>query len=156
MTQSRFFQISLLLPFMIWGLCLGIFSFAYKEGAVFILNNLYNAYRVFVPYLVFAAVLWKFAYHKPYQWFVLMASVIPVVWGIFFVLFYLLSTLVTSGTPEKGYVLLIMAFWAMVIAYLVECIPLLLLVILKHDFKSDEVNADGKIDAYLSESRPGA
>jgi hypothetical protein len=151
MTQSRFFQISLLFPLALWGLCLFVFSFTYRQGAVFILDNLYNAYRVFVPYLIFAAVLWKLAYHKPYRWFVLMAAVIPVVWGIFFVLFYMLSTLVTAGTTEQWYVLSIMAFWATVIAYLVEFIPLFVLVVFKHDFKADRKETDAA-DARLSES----
>ncbi len=156
MTQSRFFQISLLLPFGLWCLCLLVFSFTYKEGAAFILDNLYNAYRVFVPYLIFAAVLWKLAYHKPYRWLVLMASVIPVIWGIFFVLFYALSSLVTAGTVEKLYVLSIMVFWAIVVAYLVELIPFLVLMIFKNDFKSDDVKEVDPADVLLSESRPRA
>lgn len=156
MTQSRFFQISLLLPFGLWCLCLLVFSFTYKEGAAFILDNLYNAYRVFVPYLIFAAVLWKLAYHKPYRWFVLMAAFIPVIWGIFFVLFYMLSSLVTAGTVEKWYVLSIMVFWAIVVAYLVELIPFLVLTIFKNDFKSDGVKEADPADALLSGSRPRA
>jgi hypothetical protein len=154
MTQSRFFQISLFFPFALWCLCLLVFSFTYKAGAAFILDNLYNAYRVFVPYLIFSAALWKLAYRKPYRWFVFMAAVIPVAWGIFFVLFYLLSSLVTAGTAEKWYVLSIMAFWATLIAYLVELIPLLVLVVFNHDFKADEEKGADPLDAQLSESHP--
>jgi uncharacterized membrane protein len=156
MTQSRFFQISLLFPFVLWGLCLLIFSFTYREGAAFILDNLYNAYRVFVPYLVFAAVLWKLAHRKPYRWLVLMAFVVPVIWGVFFVLFYALSSLVTAGMMEEWYVLSIMVFWAILVAYLVELIPFLVLTIFKHDFKSDDVNEDNRAEARLSESHPRA
>ncbi len=156
MTQYRFFQISLFFPFALWCFCLIIFSFTYKEGASFILDNLYNAYRVFVPYLIFAGVLWKLAYNKPYRWLVLMAAVIPFIWGIFFVFFYLLSSLATAGTVEKWYVLAIMAFWAVVVAYLVELIPFLVLSIFKSDFKSNEVIEADTLDTGLSESRPGA
>lgn len=156
MTQTRFFQLSLLLPFVLWGLSLLVFSFTYKEGAAFIIDNMYNAYRVFVPYLIFAAVLWKLSYRKPYRWLVLMAFVIPVIWAVFFVIFFLMSSLVTAGTTEKWYVLLIMAFWAMVVAYLVELMPLLMLVIFKHDFKSVEGEETDPLDARLSGSHPGA
>jgi hypothetical protein len=154
MTQSRFFQISLFFPFALWCLCLAVFSFTYKEGADFILDNLYNAYRVFVPYLIFAAALWKLSSRKPYRWLVLMAAVIPFIWGIFFTLFYLLSSLVTAGTAERWYVLSIMAFWATVVAYLVELIPLLVLIVFKGDFKSDVIKEADPLDARLSESRP--
>jgi hypothetical protein len=118
------------------------------------IDNLYNTYRVFVPYLIFGGILWKLAYHKPYRWFILMAAIIPVLWAVFFVLFYILSTLVTAGTTEKWYVLSIMAFWAMVIAYLVESIPLLILLIFRHDFKSD-VKEPETADTKFSESRSG-
>ncbi len=133
-----------------------IFSVTYREGAAFIGDNLYNAYRVFVPYLIFAAVLWRLAHHKPYRWLVLMAVVIPVIWGVFFVLFYLLSSLVTGGITEKWYVLAIMAFWAVVVAYLVELIPFLVLSIFKNDFKPDEMTETDVPETGLSESRPGA
>ncbi len=156
MTQTRFFQISLFLPFLLWSLCLLVFSFTYKEGAAFILDNLYNAYRVFVPYLIFAAALWRLAHRKPYRWLVLMAAVIPVIWAIFFVFVFLISSLVVTGTMEKWYVLLIMSFWAMVVAYLVELIPFILLVIFKEDFKSDDGTEPDSFETRLSESRPPA
>jgi hypothetical protein len=138
MTQSKFFQVCLFLPMVLWGLCLLIFTFFYKEGAAFILNNLYNAYRVFVPYVIFAAVLWKLAEGKSYRVLVLLAAVVPVAWGVFFTLFYMLGSYVSQRLIETWYVLLIMAFWATVVAYLVEAIPLLILTIFKDDFRLSE------------------
>ena len=150
MTQSRFFQISLFFPIALWCLCLLIFSFVYKEGAAFILDNLYNAYRVFVPYVIFAAALWKLADGRPYRILVPLASVIPIVWGVFFTLFYMLVSYIREGMIETWYVLCIMAFWATVVAYLIEAIPLLILTIFKDDFKLTEgkqVNGD-PLDHY--------
>ncbi len=49
-----------------------------------------------------------------------------------------------------------MGFWAMVVAYLIECVPLLLLVIFKHDFKAEEAASAEGVDTYLSESHPRA
>jgi hypothetical protein len=135
MTQSRFFQISLLLPFALWCLCLLVFSLAYKEGAAFILNNLYNACRVFVPYLIFAAVVWKLASGKSYRLLIPLASVVPIVWGAFFTLFYILISYIMKRAIDAWYVLCIMAFWATVVAYLAEIIPFLILTIFKDDFK---------------------
>ncbi len=136
MTQSRFFQLSLLFPLVVWCACLLVFSLVYKEGAAFILNNLYNAGRVFVPYLIFAAVVWKLAGGKPYRLLIPLASVMPVVWGVFFTLFYMLISYILEHTVDDWYVLCIMAFWAAVVAYIVEIIPFLVLTIFKDDFKS--------------------
>jgi hypothetical protein len=137
MTQSRFFQLALFFPLVLWGLCLLVFSLAYEEGAEFILKNLYYAYRVFVPYLIFAAAVWKVANNKPYKMLVLLASVVPVIWGVFFTLFYVvMSFIVERKIDEAWHVLCIMAFWATVVAYLVEIIPFLLLAIFKDHFKS--------------------
>jgi hypothetical protein len=136
MTQPRFFQLSLFFPFVLWCLCLLVFSLVYKEGAHFILNNLFNAYRVFVPYLIFAAVIWKLARNKPYRLLVPLALIVPIVWGVFFTLFYMLMSYITERTIEKWFVLCIMAFWATVVAYLVEIIPLVFITIFKDDFAS--------------------
>lgn len=135
MTQSRFFQISLLFPFVLWCFCLLVFSLVYKEGAAFILNNLYNACRVFVPYLIFAVAIWKLASEKPYRLLVPLASVVPIVWGAFFTLFYMLMSYILERTIDAWNVLCIMAFWAAVVAYFAEIIPLLILTIFKDDFK---------------------
>ncbi len=136
MTQSRFFQLSLLFPFALWCFCLLVFSLVYKEGAAFILNNLYNAGRVFVPYLIFAAAVWKLAGGKSYRLLIPLASVVPVVWGVFFTLFYMLISYIIEHTIDDWYVLCIMAFWATVVAYIAEIIPFFVLTIFKDDFKS--------------------
>jgi len=136
MTQSRFFQLSLLFPFVLWGLCLVAFSVVYREGADFILKNLFNACRVFVPYLIFAAAIWKLASEKPYRLLLPLASVVPIVWGVFFTLFYILISYIVEHTVDPWHVLCIMAFWAAVVAYLAEIIPFLILTIFKDNFKS--------------------
>jgi hypothetical protein len=141
MTQSRFFQISLFFPFVLWCLSLVFFWLIYRSGAEFILDNLTNAYRVFVPYLIFAALVWKVIRNKPYRLLILAALVIPLVWGVFFTLFYVVATLITQHTVEKWYILLIMGFWAALVAYILEAIPLLVLTIFKDDFKPDSGNA---------------
>jgi hypothetical protein len=136
MTQTRFFQLSLFFPFVLWCLGLLVFSLAQKQDDGLILNNLHNGYRVFVPYLIFAALLWKLARNKPYRLLNLIAAVMPVAWGIFFTLFYMVMTYFIERTVDKGHVLCIMAFWATVVAYLAEVIPFLVLVIFKNDFKT--------------------
>lgn len=138
MTQSRFFQLSLLFPFVLWCICLLLFSALYKEGSAFIINNLFNAFRVFVPYLVFAAIVWKLASNKPYRLLIPLAAVIPIVWGVFFTLFYMLISYAAERNVDPWHVLLIMAFWATVVAYLAEVIPFLVLTIFREDFKSCE------------------
>jgi hypothetical protein len=110
----------------------------YREGADFILKNLFNACRVFVPYLVFAAVVWKLASEKPYRLLIPLASVVPIVWGVFFTLFYMLISYIVERTVDPWYVLCIMAFWATVVAYLAEIIPFFILTIFKDDFRSGE------------------
>ncbi len=110
----------------------------YKQGAQFILKNGYYAYRVFVPYLLFAAAVWKVANNKSYRLLVLMASVMPIIWGVFFTLFYVVMSLITERTTEPAHILCIMAFWATVVAYLAELIPFIILVAFKDDFRSDK------------------
>ena len=139
MTQSRFFQLSLLFPFVLWCICLLLFSALYKEGSAFIINNLFNAFRVFLPYLVFAAVVWKLASNKPYRLLIPLAAAIPIVWGVFFTLFYVLISYAAERNVDQWHVLLIMAFWATVVAYLAEIIPFLILTVFREDFKSSEV-----------------
>lgn len=137
MTRSRFFQVSLFFPFILWCVALLVFSVLYKQGARFILDNLYTAYRVFIPYFIFAGVLWKVAGRKSYRSLILLASVIPMVWGVFFVLFYIVMAILRGDTIEPWYILAIMAFWATVVGYLLELIPLLVLNMLKDTFKPD-------------------
>ncbi len=136
MSQSRFFQLSLFFPFVLWCLALLFFSFLYRAGADFILDNLANAYRVFVPYLIFSAIVWKIIKDKPYNLLILAALIVPLAWGVFFTLFYVVATLITQHMVERWYILLIMGFWACLVAYVFEIIPLLILTIFKDDFKS--------------------
>jgi hypothetical protein len=137
MTPSRFFQLSLFFPFVLWCLCLILFSILYKAGAELILDNLTNAYRVFVPYFIFAAILWKIIKGKPYRLLILAALIVPLVWGVFFTLFYVAATLITRQIMEPWYVLFIMGFWAAIVAYIMEALPLLILSIFKDDFRPD-------------------
>ncbi len=137
MTQSRFFQISLYFPFALWLVCLVGFSIVTRGSNNFVLNNLYDAYRIFVPYLIFTALIWKMARNRPYRLLMLMAFVVPIVWGVFFTLFYMVVTFLRDHIIDKWYVLCIMSFWATVVAYLFEIIPYLILVIFKNDFRSE-------------------
>lgn len=137
MTQSRFFQIALFFPFVLWCFALIIFSLMNREGNAFILHNLYDAYRVFLPYFLFAAAVWKLAGSKPYRMLVLIALVVPIIWGFFFTLCYIGHSYFKEGVIDWK-VLCIMNFWATVAAYLFELIPYIILVAFKNDFKSDE------------------
>ncbi len=127
---------------VLWCLCLLVFSLLNKEGGGFILNNVYNAYRVFVPYLVFAAFAWKIAQRKTYRQLMCMAAVIPLLWGVFFTLFYLVVSFLAERTVEKWYILGMMAFWACLVAYLIELIPFTILAAFKDDFKADSPASD--------------
>jgi len=151
MTHSRFFQFCLLFPFVLWCLCLLVFSVIYREGADFILKNIFNACRVFVPYLIFAAAVWKLASGKPYRLLIPLASVVPIVWGVFFTLFYILISSIVERTVDPWHVLCIMAFWAAVVAYIAEIIPLLILTIFKDDFKPRE---EKQIEGTPLDQRP--
>ena len=133
MTQSRFFQLSLLFPFILWFLGLLVFSIVNKEGYAFIIKHMFDAVRVFVPYLLFAAGVWKVAAHRPHRVLILIAFAAPIAWGIFFMLCYLVNAIITDQVRDLG-VLLMMAFWATVVAYLAEAIPHIILTIFKNDF----------------------
>lgn len=106
------------------------------------LSNLLNGYRVFVPYLIFTAAIWKLASNRPYRLLILMAFVVPIIWGVFFTLFYMLSAYMRERTTDEGHVLCIMAFWATLVGYLVEIIPFLILIIFKDNFKPDSRKTD--------------
>ncbi len=136
MTQSRFFQISLSFPLILWFLGLLVFSVVHKEGAAFILRHMFDAVRVFVPYILFAFMVWRLAANKPYRVLILMAFVVPIIWGIFFMLCYLLNATITDQVRDL-HILLIMAFWATVVAYLAEIIPLIVLAVFKNDFRAE-------------------
>ncbi len=154
MTQSRFFQISLFFPVVLWAACLLLFSLVYKPGADFVMKNLYNTYRVFVPYPIFAAFTWKVARNKPYRLLVLMAFVIPPIWGVFFTLFYILMALIRDQLVDKWYILCFMAFWATVIAYLLEIIPYFILMIFRNDFKPDSSKQTDEASLEQSPTSP--
>ncbi len=136
MTQSRFFQYSLLFPLILWFLGLLVFSIINKEGYAFIIKHMFDAVRVFVPYLLFAAGVWKLAANKPHRILILIAFVAPILWGVFFTLCYLLNAIITDELRDLK-VLLMMAFWATLVAYLAEAIPHIVLTIFKNDFKPE-------------------
>jgi hypothetical protein len=138
MTQSRFFQISLLLPVAVWGLGLLIFSFMLRHANDVILQNLYNGHHIFVPYLIFAAVIWNLVNNKPYGLLMFMAFIVPILWGFFFTLWYILATYIQDGSTEDWFVLSIMVFWATFAGFLFEIIPLLVLSKFKTKFKAVE------------------
>ncbi len=135
MSQSRFFQVSLFFPCVLWVGALIIFSLVYKEGLEFILKNFTQAYRVLAPYLIFTVLIWKIADRKSYTALVLLACVVPVLWGVFFTSFYAVLTCIKDHVMDQWYVLCIMGFWATLVAYLAEIIPFLILIIFKNDLK---------------------
>lgn len=147
MTQSRFFQLSLSFPIILWCLSLIVFLFVYKQVDKEILKNVVNGYRILVPYLIFAGILWKWASNRPYRLLILAAGVAPMVWGCFFALYHLLVFYALERVISEWYVYIIMAFWAMVVAYLFEIIPFLILIVFKDDFRPVSVplsiNAEG-------------
>src|SRR5208337_3514812 len=136
MTQSRFFQLSLLFPIVIWCLYLVISSLVNSRGTVFIISNLFGAYPVFVPYFIFAAVIWKLADKKPYKQLVVTALIAPIIWGFFYAISHMLQYYLKERTMEQLSILAIMVFWATLAGYVVEAVPLLLLTIFKDDLKS--------------------
>ena len=138
MTQSRFFQVSLLLPVAVWGLGLLIFSFVLRLDNGVIWQNLYNGHHIFVPYLIFAIAIWKLVSNKPYGLLMFMAFIVPILWGFFFTLWYVLVTYIQHGSIETWFVLSIMVFWATFVGFLFELIPLYVLSKLKTKFKAVE------------------
>ena len=138
MTQSRFFQVSLFFPVAVWGLGLLIFSFVLRLDNGVIWQNLYNGHHIFVPYLIFAAVIWKLVSNKPYGLLMFMAFIVPILWGFFFTLWYVLVTYIQHRSIETWFVLSIMVFWATFVGFLFELIPLYVLSKLKTKFKAVE------------------
>ena len=136
MTQSRFFQLSLLFPFVIWCLYLVISSVVNSRGIVFIIKSLFGAYPVFVPYFIFAAVIWKLADKKPYKQLIVIALIAPLIWGFFYTLSHMLQYYLKLRMTEPFSIIAIMVFWAIVAGYVVEAVPLVVLTIFKDDWKS--------------------
>ena len=142
MTQSRFFQVSLVLPVAMWGVGLLIFSLVLKHDSGAFQQNLYNGHHIFLPYLIFAALIWNLVNNKPYGLLMFMAFVVPILWGCFFTLWYVAVTYIQNGSTETWFVLSIMAFWATLVAYVFEIIPLWVLGKFKTYFKAVEPKDD--------------
>jgi len=155
MTQSRFFQIALSFPVVVWLVCLLVFTALGRDSSDLIMKNLYEGYRILIPYLIFAAVVWRLAANRPYRVLMLMAFTVPLVWGIFFTLFYMATAFIKDNTIDRWYILVIMAFWATVIGYLFEVIPYIILSIFKQDFKDGPPEQAGDVQLSDSHSLPG-
>jgi hypothetical protein len=138
MTPSRFFQVSLALPVVLWGMGLLIFSLVLRHDSGAIQQNLYNGHHIFLPYLIFAVVIWNLVNNKPYGLLLFMAFAVPILWGCFFTLWYVVVTYIQDGSTETWFVLSIMAFWATLVGFLFEIIPFLILRKFKTNFKAVE------------------
>jgi hypothetical protein len=138
MTRSRFFQLSLFFPVLLWVLGMLGYSLMYKHSYDGIISNLFDALRVFVPYFFFAAIVWRLADNKPYRALMVMTFVIPIIWGIFFTLCYMPYSYFKERLLD-WYILCIMGFWATFVAYFAELIPYLILVTFKDNFKDAPV-----------------
>ena len=134
MTQSKFFQLCLFFPFAAWLIGLVVFAILNNFSYSIILNHVFDATRVFVPYLVFAAGVWKLVNNRTYGQLLFIAFVAPVLWGLFFLLCFVLSSFITKPDVDRT-ALWMMAFWATVVAYLAEIIPYTVLMTFKNDFK---------------------
>ena len=141
MTQPRFFQISLALPVALWGVGLLIVSLAFRQDGGEILQNLYNGHHIFLPYIIFAAAIWKLVNNKTYGLLMVMAFVVPILWGCFFTLWYVVVTYMLEGNIETWFVLAIMAFWATFVGFLCEAIPFWILSKFKEKFKAAQHTA---------------
>ena len=136
MTQSRFFQLSLFFPFAVWCLYLIISSLRDDRGFDFITANVLGAYPIFVPYFIFAVILWKWADKKSYRQLVVIAMLAPILWGFFYTFSHMVQYYIKKQVIEQLSILLIMIFWSTVAGYIVEIIPLTVLTIFKDDLKS--------------------
>ena len=156
MTQSRFFQFSLALPVALWAVGLLIVSLALGQDSGAIRQNLYNGHHIFLPYLIFAALIWKLVSKKPYGLLMFMSFAVPILWGCFFTLWYAVVTYMLEGHTETWFVLLIMAFWATLVGFLCELIPFWILSRFKAKFEAVEHTADDvpKLSLKDSISRP--
>ena len=136
MTHSRFFQLSLFFPVILWAVGLFGYSVMFKQNYDFVVKNMFDALRVFVPYLIFAAAVWRMARNKPYRALVFLAFVVPIVWGIFFTLCYMPYSYFKEKMLD-WYILCIMGFWATFVAYIAEAIPYLILTTFKDGFRRE-------------------
>jgi hypothetical protein len=134
MTHSRFFQLSLSFPIVVWAVGLFGYSLISRQTHDFIVKNMLDALRVFVPYLIFAAAVWKLAKNKPYRTLVFLAFVVPIIWGIFFTLCYMPYSYFKEKLLD-WYILCIMGFWATFVAYFAEVIPYVILITFKDVFQ---------------------
>lgn len=135
MTHSRFFQLSLCWPFAAWFLYVLFSSVRDSRGLASVVANLYESYPIFIPYALFAALLWKLSRGREFRQLVMIAAVAPVVWGAFYTSSHLAQFLLKERIFEGWFVLAVMFFWATVVGYVVESIPLIILVIFKDDFR---------------------
>lgn len=154
MTQSRFFQIALSFPVVLWLVCLLVFTAIGRDGSDPAMKNLQDAYRIFLPYLIFAAAVWRLAANRSYRILMLLAFAVPLVWGVFFTFFYMATAFIKDHTVDRWYVLLMMAFWATVVAYLFEVIPYIILSFFKQDFRAGPSEQAGKFGLGGAPSLP--
>ena len=139
---SRFFQISLLLPIVFWGVGLVVVSLTFKQDIGEIRQNLYNGHHIFLPYMLFTVVMWKLVDNKPYGLLMFMAFAVPILWGCFFTVWYVVVSYLLTGNIESWFVLVIMAFWAAFVGYLCEVIPFWVIRRFKENFKAVEKRAE--------------
>jgi len=126
--------LSLSFPIVVWAVGLFGYSLISRQTHGFIVKNMFDALRVFVPYLIFAAAVWKLAKNKPYRTLVFLAFVVPIIWGIFFTLCYMPYSYFKEKLLD-WYILCIMGFWATFVAYFAEVIPYVILVTFKDVFQ---------------------
>jgi hypothetical protein len=105
---------------------------------MFLLGKILESYPIFVPYGIYAAVLWKAVNKKPFRQLVLIALVAPIPWGLFYTLFHIAYQYLREHIIAQFSVLLIMTFWAVLVGYVAEIIPLILLTIFKDDFSREK------------------
>jgi len=117
------------------------------------MKNMSDALRVFVPYLIFAAAVWKLAKNKPYKTLIFLAFVVPIAWGFFFTLCYMPYSYFKEKMLD-WYILCIMGFWATFVAYFAEVIPYLILVIFKGNFKDATIKNSAASPLEYSPASP--
>ena len=139
MTHARFFQLSLSFPFILWAIGLFGYSIVTKQNYEFISQHVLDALRVFAPYLIFSAAVWRMARNRPYRALIFLAFIVPIVWGIFFTLCYMPYSYFKEKMLD-WYILCIMGFWATFVAYLAEIIPYLILATFKENFANATEN----------------
>lgn len=136
MTHSRFFQLSLFFPFIVWCVYLIVSSLLNNRDLSFILSHLLGSYPIFAPYFIFSAVLWKLSDRKTYGQLVIIALIAPILWGFFYAFSHSVQYFIKEKTLEPLSILAIMVFWATSAGYVVEAIPLIALTVFRDDLKS--------------------